>query len=1561
MKNFTLKGLLAITMLFLAFIAYAQHGPHALPGSNQGVCFSKDYTAIPTDNINSVFTEDFTSGCPPTGWAVVGLGETNWQPSATNNAGGTAPEGMLNWQPQFVGNSKLVSPAINTTGYDVLALEFKQYVNDYGGGYDLKVETTSDGSTWNEVYSVAVNGSIGPETKLLLIDNGDVGSANFKLAFTLDGDSYQINYWYLDDVVLFQAANLDAAVAAVYIPSIIPTGNTVTPSALVRNMGTETVSFNVTFKILQGGSAVYTGNYNVTNLAGFQSQLVTFNNWTAVQGTYTAEVTVTLAGDENPTNNVLTKDFQVLDNLVMKKPLYEEFTSSTCGPCALANPVIDGVLADNPDEYSLIKYQMNWPGSGDIYYTQQGGDRRDYYGCSWVPDLYANSTQIVPAESLTQVMFDQFADAVTAVELIADANIDENMMITVNLNINSTATYAAGLKAHIVVVEKVTVGNVSSNGETEFHNVMMTMLPGSSGTTLGALTPGTPVNISETFDMSTTNMEEPTDLRVIVFVQDDTDKSIIQSDMIDVEAGNFDTYAVNFNVIDSDGNPVEGATITLEGHPETTTNASGQATYPEVFPGTFAYEITKGGLEGASGTIEVVDQDVTVNATLQIPDYYYYEDFEAGLPDNWTTVFSGWNSVYWYGGQVIVFRQEATGEIWLISPSIDLSLAETLTIQVGNNTGTPSPTMVVGTVPDPSNTAAFTELASVVPPTSGFEDFDIDLTAYTGTDSYIAITYNGPDFGYFYIELFKMTARGGSGGGSLITETYEDYNAGQQLALQANAMGRDYWTTWSNAPGGAEDPMVSNASAHNGSNSMVIEGSNDCVLLLGNKTTGKYSLNFYVNIPTGFYGYFNVLQDFAGANSAWGTQAYFDAGGVGTVDAGGAGAGTFTYSYDTWNFVEVVVDLDADWAEFYVNGADVVQWQWSLGTFGTPGLVQLSAANFYAWSENGTPKAYFDDVDFKEVTSALLYEPFEAYTAGEKLVQQSVNMGLDYWTTWSNSPGSAEDPFVSSEQAHAGANSMVCQGTNDAVILFGDKTTGKYSVNFYIYIPTGKVGYYNILQSFNGANSVWGSEVYFNPNGTALITANGTAGIASFSYAYDEWLYIENIIDLNSDQASIRVNGTEYYTWQWSVGAQGGGINQLGAMDIYAATTNGTPYFFLDDIELKEFLALAAPTNLVATVNDNDITLTWNAPATDGFLGFNVYRGTQIIAQQISALTFTDYDLLPGTYTYDVKAVYDEGYSSGAGPVDATIAGGTAREMVVVEIGTGTWCQYCPGAAMGADELTENGQDVAIVEYHSGDAYETNESGYRATTYYAITGFPTAFFDGTLSIVGGSTTQSMYASYLPLYETRAAKVSLFELSIEPVYLGGTSFNLTVNANNIYPYPGNSLVLQVICTESHIPVSWYGMTEVNFVCRKMMPDHLGTAMDFNSQPNQSVTLPLDYGTWDVENCQAVAFIQDNDTKEILQATRVDLGQYVGINNPQEADLSIFPNPATEMINISGSNNVSLVKIINNNGQVVFEQQSDAPTLQVNTSVFAKGVYLIEIYTNAKITTRKLVIR
>ncbi|MCK5052329.1 MAG: Omp28-related outer membrane protein, partial [Candidatus Cloacimonetes bacterium] len=213
------------------------------------------------------------------------------------------------------------------------------------------------------------------------------------------------------------------------------------------------------------------------------------------------------------------------------------------------------------------------------------------------------------------------------------------------------------------------------------------------------------------------------------------------------------------------------------------------------------------------------------------------------------------------------------------------------------------------------------------------------------------------------------------------------------------------------------------------------------------------------------------------------------------------------------------------------------------------------------------------------------------------------------------------------------------------------------------------------------------------------------------------------------------------------------------------------------------------------------------------------------------------------------------------------------RDKVIVEIGTGGWCQYCPGAAMGADDLVANGHEVAIIENHNGDPYATVFSDYR-NSYYGITGYPTAWFDGGLAVVGGSGSSSMYSSYLPRVNQRLAINSSFTIDLE-VDGAGTGMEASITVEKVAGYTGTNLVLHFVVTESEIPYSWFGMTEFNFVSRAMVPDHFGTTLDFTSGNTQVFTLPFTFGAdWVLEHCEFIAFIQDNTTKEILQGTKTE---------------------------------------------------------------------------------------
>jgi len=206
-----------------------------------------------------------------------------------------------------------------------------------------------------------------------------------------------------------------------------------------------------------------------------------------------------------------------------------------------------------------------------------------------------------------------------------------------------------------------------------------------------------------------------------------------------------------------------------------------------------------------------------------------------------------------------------------------------------------------------------------------------------------------------------------TGGGNTFLDDFESYVAGQQVACQNPTE----WTTWSNNPCGDDDALVSNNYAFSGSNSALIDWVApryvDLVKPLGGITSGKWYLDFMAYIPTGKFGYFNTLADFAGATSIWAFQAYFDAGGTGTLDAGAASAATFTFPHDTWFPVSCVIDLDIDQAEFYVNNILVYTWQYTLGSFGTGCPLVIDANDFFAPDPvAANNEMYLDDYRFAD-------------------------------------------------------------------------------------------------------------------------------------------------------------------------------------------------------------------------------------------------------------------------------------------------------------------------------------------------------------------------------------------------------------------------------------------------------------------------------------------------------------------------------------------------------------------------------------------------------------------
>jgi hypothetical protein len=238
------------------------------------------------------------------------------------------------------------------------------------------------------------------------------------------------------------------------------------------------------------------------------------------------------------------------------------------------------------------------------------------------------------------------------------------------------------------------------------------------------------------------------------------------------------------------------------------------------------------------------------------------------------------------------------------------------------------------------------------------------------------------------------------------------------------------------------------------------------------------------------------------------------------------------------------------------------------------------------------------------------------------------------------------------------------------------------------------------------------------------------------------------------------------------------------------------------------------------------------------------------------------------------------------------------RELVVVEIGTGTWCPYCPGAAMGAEDLIENGYDVAIIKYHNGDDYTNTYSNAR-NSYYGVPGFPTAYFDGGNSVVGGSSTESMFPYYYPKVNARMAIQSSFTIEATGTHTCLSEFTAHITLTKVASTTGSNFRLHTVVTESNIPEAWQGMDELDYVERLMAPNQNGVSIVFGQEVEiQLWDIPFTVDpSWVLENCEVVIFLQDNATKQVHQAIKMPLMDFTPEYEYDAAVKEVFDVPVT----------------------------------------------------------------
>ncbi|HRK60416.1 MAG TPA: kelch repeat-containing protein, partial [Candidatus Kapabacteria bacterium] len=318
------------------------------------------------------------------------------------------------------------------------------------------------------------------------------------------------------------------------------TGNEKTMSVVIFNSGNEPLKGDIIVPSDKKWLSVVSTSYEVAPGATEIIE-VTANSTGMTQGDYEGVVTIT-SNDAKVASTAINVTMKLVDNPYKRVPVIEVFTSSTCPPCKPGNEVIHSVLEDfTPDQYTMIKYQEYFPGTGDPYTTFETIERGALYQINnGIPFVAVDNKWVGnPNTTFNSDVITSASEEGAVAQLVSSYSITDNK-VKVNVDIESLVNYQSeNLRLHVAIAEKETTKNRKNNGETAFYHVVKKMLPDAKGTTITGLNKNEKMTKSFEFEFPGNyrlpsngqtasiikldrehSVEEFSDLEVIVWMED---------------------------------------------------------------------------------------------------------------------------------------------------------------------------------------------------------------------------------------------------------------------------------------------------------------------------------------------------------------------------------------------------------------------------------------------------------------------------------------------------------------------------------------------------------------------------------------------------------------------------------------------------------------------------------------------------------------------------------------------------------------------------------------------------------------------------------------------------------------------------------------------------------------------------------------------------------------------------------------------------------------------------------------------------------------------------------